>query len=177
MDSTSVIIGVVSISIMIIAFLFRNRFRDNFKHLRKYGYLGIFLLALIGNITILSPAASLVSLVGGRFYNIFLVGLMAATGCLLGEILIYNVGSAAGEIALKKEKWYEPVKMFMDKNGFLTILGFTSIPNPIINFAALAAGGLGYNIWAFLLASFLGNWIQYTITAFIGSLTTKIIKF
>ena len=173
MESKNVIIGVISFAIMIIVFFFRNRF----KHLRKYGYFGILLLALIGNISMLSPAASLVSLVGGRFYNVFLVGLMAATGCLLGEILTYNIGAAAGEIALKKEPWYEPAKIFMEKNGFLTILGFTSIPNPIFNIAALAAGGLGYNFWAFLLASFLGNWLQYTFTAFIGSLTKKIIKF
>jgi membrane protein YqaA with SNARE-associated domain len=167
---STIIVGVISLLIMILVGYFFNTFK-NYKH---YGLFGITLLCLVGNIYFMSPAASLVSMIGGRFYNIFLVGLFAAIGCIVGEVLTYNIGSATGEIALKQKNWYEPAKSYMIKNGFLTVFIITCIPNPFVNVSGLLAGSLKYNFWEFLVASFLGNWVQYTITAFIGSLTKKI---
>jgi membrane protein YqaA with SNARE-associated domain len=166
---STIIFGGISLLIII----FVGYFFNTFKHY-NYGLFGIMFLCLIGNIYFLSPTASLVSMIGGRFYNIFLVGLFAAIGCIVGEILIYNIGAATGEISLKQKKWYEPAKSYMIKNGFFTVFLITCIPNPFVNVSALLAGSLKYNFWMFLMASFLGNWVQYTITAFIGSLTKKI---
>jgi len=169
-QSLTIIIGVVSLILMCVAFCFRKKVK-NFKH---YGYLGIFLACLIGNITPFTPVAPVVSIVAGRFYNIWLVGFMAALGCVLGEILTYNIFAVAGETSIQHEHWYLRTKQFMEANGFLTIVAVTSIPNPFLNIGAVAAGATKYSFWPFLLASFLGNWIQYSLVAFFGSLTKKI---
>jgi len=169
-EGSTIMVGVISLLIMILVSYFFN----TVKKYNDYGLFGITLICIIGNIYFLSPTASLVSIIGGRFYNIFLVGLFAAIGCIVGEILTYNIGAATGEIALKQENWYEPAKSYMIKNGFLTVFIITSIPNPFVNVSGLLAGSLKYNFWEFLVASFLGNWVQYTITAFIGRLTKKI---
>jgi len=141
------------------------------SHLKKYGILGIFLITLIGNATIFSPVGMFISVIGGKVYPPWLVGIAAATGCVLGEILMYNVGGIAGSPDMEYKKWYTIVKQFMEKNGFLTIVFVTAIPNPVANFSAIAAGSIGYSLWKFLTAAWLGNWIQYTICAALGSLT------
>lgn len=172
-EKTHVIIavGAASLTTMIVVGIF---FRHKLKHLNKYGYLGIFLFCLIGNIAMFSPAAPMITLISGRYYTAWLVGLTAALGAILGEVLAYNVG-AVGQLAIKDEPWFETVHQYMEKNGFLTILMVTAVPNPVFNFAGGAAGFLHYPMWKFLIASFLGNWMQYTITAGLGSLTKKII--
>lgn len=172
-ENTHVIIavGAASLTTMIVVGIF---FRHKLKHLQKYGYLGIFLLCLIGNIAIFSPAAPMVTLISGRYYKPWLVGLTAALGAVLGEVLAYNVG-AVGQLAIKDKPWFETVHQYIEKNGFLTILLVTAVPNPVLNFASAAAGALHYPLWKSLIASFLGNWLQYFITASLGLLTKKII--
>lgn len=165
------IIGALSLVLMLtIGFVFRKKMH----HLKKYGILGIFLMTLVGNTSIMSPVGPVVSVLGGRIYPPWLVGIVAATGSVLGEILTYNIGGIAEETNLTEKKWYDTVKEFMEKNGFPTIVIVTSIPNPFVNFSAVAAGSIGYPLLKFLAASWLGNWIQFTICASLGTLTKKI---
>jgi len=170
MDTTQMIGVVALLSMITFGVIFRNRVR----YLKKYGILGIFLITLIGNSTIFSPVGMVVSAIGGKVYPPWLVGIAAATGCILGEILMYNVGSIAGGPNMEDKKWYNIVKQFMEKNGFPTIVFVTAIPNPVINFAAIAAGSIGYPLWKFLIAAWFGNWIQFTICASLGSLTNQL---
>jgi len=161
------IIGVFSlVSMIMIGFIFRNRL----NHLKKYGIIGIFLMTLIGNSSVLSPVGPLASVIGGSIYPPWLVGIAAATGSIIGEILMYNIGGIAESKINENTKWYNIIKYFMEKNGFPTIMVVTAIPNPVINFAAIAAGSIGYPLWKFLIASWIGNWIQFTIFAAFGSL-------
>lgn len=164
-------LGAVSFIVMLtIGFVFRNKLH----HLKKHGILGIFLFTLIGNASIFSPVGPAVSILGGRIYPPWLVGFVAACGAVFGEILTYNIGSIAEETNITEKPWYEKVQTFMTKNGFLTIVFVTSIPNPLINFAAVTAGFVGYPLWKFLVASWMGNWLQFTIFAWIGSFSKKI---
>lgn len=164
------IIGAISLVFFItIGFIFRNKLH----HLKKYGILGIFLMTLIGNSSIFSPIGPIASVFGGRVYPPWFVGIVAATGSVLGEIITYNIGGIAEETNIEDKKWYNTVNQFMEKNGFPTIVLVTSIPNPFINFSAVVAGSIGYPLWKFLMASWLGNWIQFTICAALGSLTKK----
>ena len=170
-DKVIVGVGVGSLVAMLVVGTF---FRNKLKHLKKYGYLGIFLGCLIGNMSIFAPTGLMVTLVGGRFYNVWLVGLCAAFGSILGEILAYNIG-AVGQLAIKDKPWFEKVHQHMEKNGFFTILFVTAIPNPIFNIAAGTAGALHYPFWKFMIASFFGNWVQFTITASLGNFSKKVI--
>jgi len=161
------IIGAVSLLTMI---MFGAFFRNKLHHLKKYGILGIFFLTLIGNSSILLPIGPFASVIGGTLYPPWLVGIAAATGSVIGEILMYNIGGIAENENNKHKKWYNIIKYFMEKNGFPTIVLVTSIPNPVFNFSAIVAGSIGYPMWKFLIAAWIGNWIQFTISATLGSL-------
>ena len=160
------IIGVVSlVSMITIGVVFRNRL----NHLKKYGIIGIFLMTLIGNSSVLSPVGPVASVIGGSIYPPWLVGIAAATGSVIGEILMYNIGGIA-ESGNEHKKWYNSIKYFMEKNGFPTIVLVSAIPNPVTNIAAITAGSIGYPLWKFLIAAWIGNWIQFTMCAAFGSL-------
>lgn len=146
----------------------------NIHKFKRYGYFGIFLCCLIGNVALFSPGASLISILGGRHFPILLVGLMAACGALLGEIVSYNVGRVSGN-TVDNQFWYEKVNEFMDKNGFFTVLLVSAVPSPIMNISGIVSGATDYSFLKFIIASFCGNWLQYTITAGIGYLSINII--
>ena len=71
----------LSVTISVLIFIFR----DYLAKLSSYGYLGIFLINLIGSATILIPTPALVAtFVGGSIYNPLLVGILSGIGaCLL----------------------------------------------------------------------------------------------
>jgi uncharacterized membrane protein YdjX (TVP38/TMEM64 family) len=167
----TILLGIVSVVITIVISVVFSR---NIKHLKKYGYLGVFLFCLIGNATMLSPAGPIITLFAGRVYNPIVVGLVGALGCVLGEYLAYNIGAVAGTMNLQNHNWYMFIKKFFDSNGFLTIIAITSIPNPVLNFGSAMAGALQYPLWLDLIASYIGNSIQFTITASLGTLSKKI---
>jgi hypothetical protein len=108
------------------------------KHLKKYGYLGIFLISAIGNIAILSPAAPMVSAVGATIYNPFISSFITTLGAVFGELLAYSIGSA-GNAYLPDSKWNTKIKEFMKINGSLTIFVLAIIPNPFFELAGITA--------------------------------------
>jgi membrane protein YqaA with SNARE-associated domain len=153
----------------VMAFIFHNKH----KSFQRYGYLGIFLTILVSNLSIFSPANLVVTVLGGRVLNPIVVGLVAALGCILGEILAYEVGSS-GTAVLEDKAWFTKVHGFMQKNGFLTLFVITALPNPAVSFSGIIAGALQYPFFKFLLASFTGNWLQYTYMAVFGKLSKRI---
>ena len=161
------VIGTFSLLSMIIIGVF---FRNKMPNLKKYGILGIFLITLIGNSSIIAPIGPFASVIGGSIYPPWLVGIAAACGSVVGEILMYNIGGIAESQTIENKKWYDTIKYFMEKYGFPTIVVVTSIPNPVTNFSAIAAGSIGYPLWKFLIAAWIGNWIQFTLCASLGSL-------
>jgi uncharacterized membrane protein YdjX (TVP38/TMEM64 family) len=166
-DNNHFVLAGISLGIMILAGVATYIYRGKLKHLKKYGLFGIFLLSIIGNIAPLSPASTIVAFIGGKIYHPLFVGFIVAVGSILGEILTYNVGSV-GELAFHEKSWYPKIQEQMEKHGFLTIVAVTAIPNPLVNIAAVVAGTLDYPLWKFLIASFLGNFIQFSICAYLG---------
>ena len=164
-------LGIVSFGLMIICFLYRNKV----KHLKKYGYLGIFLISAIGNIAILSPAAPMVSAVGATIYNPFISSFITTLGAVFGELLSYFIGSA-GNAYLPDSKWNTKIKEFMKINGSLTIFVLAIIPNPFFDLAGITAGATNFPLWKFLILSFFGKWIKFTIFALMGKQLYTILK-
>jgi membrane protein DedA with SNARE-associated domain len=165
-------IGVFSVIFMLfIGFIFRN----HFKKLKRGGLIGVFLFCFISGISIFSPAGAVISILGGRHHNPFLVGIIAAAGCIAGEILAYRVGSAGG-LVVPNSNIIRILDNYIDKYGFLTILVATMVPSPLLNIVAGIAGYIRYPFLNFVVASFGGNWIQFTLLAHFGSLTKHLWK-
>lgn len=129
-----------------------------------WGYMGIFLVSLIGSASIIFPVpAFLVIFAMGAVLNPWLVGIVAGIGAGLGEVTGYLVGFAGKELAEKKNRknrWLEKAKKWTESRGIFTvILVFAATPLPD-DITGIIAGAIGYNWKKFLIACIIGKTIM-----------------
>lgn len=150
-------------------------FREQLAALRGYGYLGVFLISVVGNATVLLPVPSLaVVFAGGGVLNPLLVGLVAGLGEPLGELTGYLAGYG-GSAVIEDRQRAEQLRAWMQRHGFLTLLVLAAIPNPLFDIAGGMAGIMRYPVLKFLLACWLGKTIKALAIAFLGSVSLGMI--
>jgi membrane protein YqaA with SNARE-associated domain len=146
-------------------------FHRQLAALRSYGYLGVFLISIIGNATVFLPVPSMaVVFAGGSVLNPMLVGLIAGLGEPLGELTGYLAGYG-GSAIIQDRRRYEQLQGWMARRGFLTLFVLSAIPNPIFDLAGITAGMLKYPVTKFLIACFLGKTLKSFAVAYVGSLS------
>lgn len=126
-----------------------------------WGYLGVFLVNLVGAASIFFPVpAFLVIFAMGAVLNPWLVGLAAGVGAAIGELTGYILGYAGKEVAQRKDnKWLKKAEGWAEKKGvFPVILIFAATPLPD-DIAGIIAGVISYDWRKFLLAAFIGKLI------------------
>lgn len=143
------------------------------EQLKVLGYGGIFLITLLGAMTLFVSAPTMVAafLVGAAL-NPWLVSLVAGFGSALGETTGYTAGYATRTLIAdpaEKRVWYWRIFNWMVKYPFLTLFLFSAIPNFITDVSGLIAGRIHYPYPKFLLATFLGKTIRFGIGAFLGA--------
>lgn len=157
------------LSICISTLIFINR--GKFGHLGGYGYLGIFLLSMLGSSTIVIPApTSLAILIAGSIFNPFLVGIISAFGSAIGELTGYFAGYG-GKILIKENKISKKINGWMQKRGSLTIFILAATPNPFFDIAGISAGLSNYPVKKYFLYTFLGKLMKFTFLSFVGKFT------
>jgi len=135
---------------------------------QRYGYLGAFLVSLIGNASVvlfigtvlpvlasigamLYPATGLLGPVG--------VGLAGGAGAAIGEITGYAIGYS-GRGIVEKSKRYEWLVSRVRRKGALAVFVFSLFPF-VFDVVAIAAGALRIPLWQFVIACWLGRTILY----------------
>ena len=157
------LISVIGISIYIFSI------RDQAEHLTVYGYPGIFLLTLLAYATVLLPAPGVaVIFTMGAIFNPLWVALAAGAGAALGEMSGYLAGFS-GQAVIERTHVYQRLLSWMKKNGPLTILILSAIPNPFFDLAGVSAGALKMPLVRFLFWCWLGETIKMSIFALAGS--------
>lgn len=158
------------IAITIAIFIFRDRVAE----LGNYGYLGAFLISLIGNATILLPIAVVPVLcaIGVALYPVtglagpILVGLAGGTGAGIGEIAGYMVGYS-GRGVIGNRRMYSRLVGWMKRWGALAIFVGALVPF-FFDIVGMAAGALRFPLWKYILACWLGrslNYLTFTLLA------------
>jgi membrane protein YqaA with SNARE-associated domain len=157
----------MSLTISVLIFLFRDRLAD----FASYGYLGLFVVSVVGNATVLLPMPSLVAtFVIGGVLNPWLVGIVSGAGMAVGELSGYLAGYGGAPIIETKDRdRYQRLESWMRRYGALTIFVLSVIPNPLFDLAGIAAGALHYPVWRFLLFCFLGKTVKGLVLAFAGA--------
>jgi membrane protein YqaA with SNARE-associated domain len=157
----------LSLALLLIALI--AVFRNQIIALGSYGYLGVFVLSLLGSATIVIPVPSLalVFALGGTF-NPLLLGLISGIGGTLGETTGYLLGYG-GRIAIENMKLYHRVEGWMKRWGAVTIFILAAIPNPFFDIAGAAAGALRFPLWKFLVYGGAGRIVKHTLVAFAGA--------
>jgi uncharacterized membrane protein YdjX (TVP38/TMEM64 family) len=150
--------------IMVAILLLRDRLVDY----ERYGYLGIFITTLLGSATVVLPVPGLaIVYLGGSIWNPLLVGLVAGLGDAMGEATGYLAGYA-GQGLIENQSLYLRFEKWMRRNGFLTILILSAIPNPFFDLAGIAAGASGFPGRWFFLAAWIGKTIKDVTFALAG---------
>ena len=144
----------------------------NPEELKAYGYAGVFLITLFGAATLFIPGPTMVAtFVVGSMLNPVLVAIVAGLGSAFGESTGYFAGYASRAIITPQEqntKWYQRIFHWMGMHPFLTIFLLDAIPNLIGDIAGLIAGRTKYSYYKFLIASFLGKTVRFSISTFLG---------
>lgn len=159
----------IVIAITVGIFYFYQHYTVRVDELKAYGYLGVFLISLTFNATVILPAGSIlvVSALGALLPLPIVVGLAGGTGAAIGEITGYLAGYSGRGIA-EKSKVYTRVEGWVRRWGAITIFTLSLVPF-IFDLAGIAAGVLRFPLWKFLLACWLGRSLLYIAVALAGA--------
>ena len=165
-----VVIGIVSTLLMAVAVVY---FWEFVQQLEGYGYLGVFLISILGGATIIVPVPMLavVFALGGVLLP-YWVGIAAGLGETIGALIIYITGHGAGTALYSSngrlQKAYLRLMGFMERKGSLTLFVLSAVLNPFFYPAALAAGALRFGIRKYFFICFAGKTIKGLTVAYAG---------
>ncbi len=159
------LVGVIAL--IVILFIFRAQVR----RLDEYGYIGIFLLSIAANATIIIPLPGVAFTTAmGAIFNPIGVAFAAGLGAAFGELTGYMAGFS-GQGVVERVTLYNRLTDWMKQHqnlAYLVILVLAFIPNPLFDVAGMAAGALKLPLWKFLLSCALGKILKMLIFAYAG---------
>lgn len=148
--------------------LYVYNIRGRVDEFERFGYAGIFLIALMANATVLLPAPGVAIIYAmGAVFNPLWVGLAAGTGGALGELSGYLAGFS-GQAMVEKTDMYERFQPWVDRYGGWAILVLSAIPNPFFDVAGIAAGIAKMPVQTFLVFTWVGQIIKMSTFAIAG---------
>ena len=155
----------VAVALIITAFAFIFFFFDiDLAQLNTYGYIGLFAVSLISAASIVLPMPGVAAITGaGALLDPvlgvpvpLLVGLVAGLAEALGELTGYAAGYG-GSALFRDRPFYPRVKGWMERRGILTMFLLSSVPNPLVDVAGVAAGAVHMRLSRFLFGVFPGK--------------------
>jgi len=142
--------------------------RSRVEEFERFGYAGIFLIALMANATVLLPAPGVAIIYAmGAVFNPLWVGLAAGTGGALGELSGYLAGFS-GQVIVEKTHIYERLHPWVEKYGGWAVFVLSAIPNPFFDVAGIAAGITKLPLQTFLVFTWAGQIIKMLFFAMAG---------
>jgi len=144
------------------------------RSLEQYGYLGAFVISVLGGATVIIPVPMLaVQFALGGVLKPYYVALAAGAGETLGAIAIYMTGYGGGTAFLNSEHVriqaiYQRLMSWVERRGSLTLFILSSLINPFFYPVALAAGALRLGIWRYTIICFVGKTIKGMTIAYLG---------
>ena len=169
------IFGIVATILMAVAVVYYN---DQLNELQHWGYLGAFVISILGGATVIIPVPMLavVFALGGAMgepWQVAMVGISAALGELIGALAIYMTGHGAGRVIVenrhgKIQRAYEKLLGLMERKGPIVLFIVASVVNPFFYPAALAAGALRFGIWKYSVIVLAGKIIKCMTVVYAG---------
>jgi membrane protein YqaA with SNARE-associated domain len=155
------------VALIVVLYIYRNQV----KKLEDYGYVGIFLLSIAANATIIIPLPGVaITTAMGAIFNPIGVALAAGLGAAIGELTGYMAGFS-GQAVVERATLFQRLTTWMISHqnlayGMIMLLAF--IPNPLFDLAGLAAGTLKLPLWKFLTSCAIGKILKMLIFAYAG---------
>jgi len=163
-------VGVIVTLFMAVAVVY---FWEFVQALEGYGYLGAFLISILGGATIIIPVPMLAVVFAlGGVLTPYWVGVAAGLGETAGALIIYMTGHGAGTALFnsngKLQTAYLRMMKLMERRGSLTLFLLSAILNPFFYPAALAAGALQFGMQRYFLICWAGKTIKGLTVAYAG---------
>jgi membrane protein YqaA with SNARE-associated domain len=152
-------VGVTGITI----FLFS--IQDKLKGLGNAGYLGVFVISLAANATIVLPIPTLIVVLPlATVLNPFYLGVVAGVGGAIGELTAYVAGFS-GRGIWSDNKVYQRAVTWLKKWGIGVVFFISATPLPM-DVMGLAAGNLRFPVWKYLIGVIPGKIAKYVVLAY-----------
>ena len=159
------LVGVIGL--IVVLFLFK----DQVRKLQQYGYIGIFLISIAANATIIIPLPGVAFTTAmGAIFNPVGVAFAAGLGAAIGELSGYIAGFS-GQAVMERAALYQRLTDWMRQHqrlAYLVIFVLAFIPNPLFDLAGMASGALKLPLWKFLLACTAGKILKMLMFAYAG---------
>jgi membrane protein YqaA with SNARE-associated domain len=157
-------------------------FWNDVQKIGNYGYLGAFIISLLGGATYIAPVPmtpvifSLGTVLKPSYAPILgpvFVGIAAGLGETLGGLTVYMTGYGGGTALattnhLKIRAVYARVLRWIEKRGALILFLLSATLNPFFYPAGLAAGAVRFGIWKYFFICLVGKTIKGMTVAFAG---------
>lgn len=147
--------------------------------INSMGYFGVVLLMAIESACIPLPSEVILPfsgyLVAMKVFNLWVVALMGAIGCVIGSIAAYYVGALGGRPLVEKYGKYVLVShhdldmadRWFQRYGDITVFAARLLP-VIRTFIAFPAGVSKMRMTTFIVYTFVGSYIWSLLLAWIG---------
>jgi len=164
----SFLVSSIAITILFLVYL-QGRLNHLTETYKNYGYIGIFLMGLIGSSAPIWPLPGYVAafIAGGLGLNPFVIAAAAGVGEATGEWVGY-FGGFGSQIAVEKLGFYARIEAWMKRRGSIVIFLVSAIPNHFIKAVGAAAGALRYPAWKYYTITFGGKYVKSLVAALIG---------
>lgn len=152
---------ILAVLIVVLVIVFVDKPSDFEDYIKKSGYYGVLLMAIIGSASPIwpLPGSWAAFIAGGLGLNPLLVALAAGFGEPVGETTAYMAGYG-GQAAITNWKKYDRVESWMTRHGAITLFLLSAIPNTFTKVAVIAAGALRYPWWKFFVVCWAGKTIK-----------------
>lgn len=145
------------------------------RALGAYGYVGAFLISILGGATIIVPVPMLavVFALGRVMEYTWLVGIANGLGETIGALTIYMTGYGGGSALYYRTHGrlhtaYVRMMGLMERRGWLILFVLASVLNPFFYPAALAAGALRFGVKRYFIITWAGKTIKGMTVAYAG---------
>jgi len=170
---TAYIVGIIGVVITLLMAMAVVYYWEFVQTLEGYGYLGAFLISILGGATIIIPVPMLAVVFAlGGVLTPYWVGAAAGLGETLGALIIYMTGHGAGMALFnsngKLQSAYARMMGLMERRGSLTLFLLSAILNPFFYPAALAAGALRFGIRKYFIICWAGKTVKGLTVAYAG---------
>jgi len=163
----AVLMLVFAVAISILVIVITTQFSDALLAFGQLGLVGVFILSVVGNATVILPApVFVVACAAGPLYGSLATGIVAGIGSAIGEMTGYMAGYG-GTAVLPQGALYLRLHALMRRYGPLVIFVMAVLPNPLFDVGGLIAGALKMRPLIFLVATALGKSIRLGLIAFI----------
>lgn len=143
------------------------------------GYLGIFVISILGNLIPFIPIPYLVAVYLYAAFipgsNPILVGIVSGLGAGVGKLIVYLFSRGASHVVLSQatRERYSKISSLLGNWGMIAVFLFAATPSPD-DAIIIPLGLMGYNPFKFFLGVTMGKILISIATAYSGRIVARL---